>query len=126
MASDVTAGKFGVDTGIYSLNADGNFRVVWFRNTGLVDALGFIFAPLTTTAINSFTGTATEGTVIYDVTKHRLAVYTGAVVESVTTSVAVPSTATSAGTPGQIAADASWVYVCTATNTWKRAAIASW
>ena len=126
MASNVTTGNFAVDTGIYSLNADGNFRVVWFRNTGLVDALGFIFAPLTTTAINSFTGTATEGTVIYDVTKHRLGVYTGAVVESVTTSVAVPSTATSAGTPGQIAADASWVYVCTATNTWKRAAIASW
>lgn len=126
MASNVTTGNFAVDTGIYSLNADGNFRVVWFRNTGLVDALGFIFAALPTTAINSFTGTATEGTVIYDVTKHRLVVYTGAVVESVTTSVAVPSTATSAGTPGQIAADASWVYVCTATNTWKRAAIASW
>jgi hypothetical protein len=126
MASNVTAGNFAVDTGIYSLNADGNFRVVWFRNTGLVDALGFIFAPLTTTAINSFTGSATEGTVIYDVTKHRLVVYTGSVIESVTTSVAVPSTATSTGTPGQIAADASWVYVCTATNTWKRAAIASW
>jgi hypothetical protein len=126
MASNVASGNFAVDTGIYSLNADGNFRVVWFRNTGLVDAVGFIFTQLTTTQINSFSGTAVEGTVIYDVTKHRLVVKTSSTVESITTSVAVPSTATSTGTPGQIAADASWVYVCTATDTWKRAAIASW
>jgi hypothetical protein len=27
---------------------------------------------------------------------------------------------------GQIGADASYVYVCTATNTWKRAPISTW
>lgn len=40
--------------------------------------------------------------------------------------VPVPATATSAGEIGQWAADASYFYVCTATNIWKRVAIASW
>jgi hypothetical protein len=40
--------------------------------------------------------------------------------------VSVPSTATSTGKQGQMAADSSWLYICTATNTWRRVAIASW
>jgi hypothetical protein len=38
----------------------------------------------------------------------------------------VPATATSTGTAGQIAWDASFVYVCTAPNTWVRAALSTW
>lgn len=37
-----------------------------------------------------------------------------------------PSSATDTGTTGDICWDASYVYVCTATNTWKRSAIATW
>ncbi len=37
-----------------------------------------------------------------------------------------PATSGATGTTGQIAWDASYIYVCTATNTWKRAAIATW
>ena len=37
-----------------------------------------------------------------------------------------PATAASTGTLGEIRIDASHVYVCTATNTWKRVAIATW
>lgn len=40
--------------------------------------------------------------------------------------VAVPSTAGSSGRAGMMAADASFLYICTATNTWKRVAISSW
>lgn len=40
--------------------------------------------------------------------------------------VAVPASATATGVVGQWAADSSWLYVCTATNTWVRAALASW
>lgn len=38
----------------------------------------------------------------------------------------VPATAASTGTAGQIAYDGSWLYVCVATNTWLRTAIATW
>lgn len=37
-----------------------------------------------------------------------------------------PASATATGTAGTIAWDTSYIYVCTATNTWKRIAIATW
>jgi hypothetical protein len=37
-----------------------------------------------------------------------------------------PASATAAGAAGDICWDASFVYVCVATNSWKRAAIAAW
>lgn len=39
---------------------------------------------------------------------------------------ATPASSGAAGVAGQIAWDASYIYVCTATNTWKRVAIATW
>lgn len=38
----------------------------------------------------------------------------------------VPATATSTGSAGMMAYDSSYLYICTATNTWKRVAIATW
>jgi hypothetical protein len=38
---------------------------------------------------------------------------------------AAPATSTSTGQAGQIAFDASWFYVCVATNSWKRIALSS-
>lgn len=40
--------------------------------------------------------------------------------------VAAPAAANSAGFVGQMAWDTSYFYICTAANTWKRAAIATW
>lgn len=40
--------------------------------------------------------------------------------------VAAPATATSAGTKGEFAYDSSYIYVCTANNTWKRVGITTW
>jgi hypothetical protein len=37
-----------------------------------------------------------------------------------------PATAGATGAEGTIRFDANYIYVCTATNTWKRAAIATW
>jgi len=37
-----------------------------------------------------------------------------------------PATAGAAGSAGDICWDANYIYVCTATNTWKRVAIATW
>jgi hypothetical protein len=40
--------------------------------------------------------------------------------------VDVPATATSAGEPGMWSSDASFLYVCHATDTWRRVAVGSW
>lgn len=37
-----------------------------------------------------------------------------------------PASASDTGEAGTITWDSSYIYVCTATNTWKRVAIASW
>lgn len=38
----------------------------------------------------------------------------------------VPATAVDGGTAGQIAYDADYVYICVATDSWKRANLAAW
>lgn len=40
--------------------------------------------------------------------------------------VSPPATATSTGVAGQKAYDANYLYICTATNTWRRTALSSW
>lgn len=42
------------------------------------------------------------------------------------TKVAVPASASATGVPGQWAAEAGYLYICVATDTWERVAIASW
>lgn len=37
-----------------------------------------------------------------------------------------PASAVATGVQGQVMFDASYIYACVATNTWKRVAIASW
>jgi hypothetical protein len=37
-----------------------------------------------------------------------------------------PASATDTGVAGEICWDSGYIYVCTATNTWKRAALATW
>ena len=37
-----------------------------------------------------------------------------------------PTTATSTGVAGEIRTDVNYIYVCTATNTWKRSALTTW
>ena len=37
-----------------------------------------------------------------------------------------PASAAAAGTAGDVRYDADYIYICTATNTWKRVAIATW
>ena len=44
----------------------------------------------------------------------------------ISVSTKTPASAGAAGVAGTITWDSSYIYVCTATNTWKRAAIATW
>jgi len=37
-----------------------------------------------------------------------------------------PASVSATGTQGEICWDANYLYVCTATNTWRRAALSTW
>lgn len=55
----------------------------------------------------------------------------GATSPTFTTSIilsspSVPSSSTDTGTAGQVAWDANYVYICIATNTWKKALLSDW
>ena len=71
-------------------------------------------------------GTHPEGTLWYDTTSGRIYVYfdaswIDASPKGVASSIASGTKASNAtGTVGQISYDANYIYVCTATNTWKR------
>lgn len=48
-------------------------------------------------------------------------------VNSITLSTSsAPGSAGATGSPGQIAWDSGYIYVCVANNTWKRAALSTW
>lgn len=42
------------------------------------------------------------------------------------TLVSAPATASAPGTPGMVAYDSDYIYVCVTTDTWKRAALSTW
>lgn len=52
-------------------------------------------------------------------------IYQALLADKVLNLVPVPATATSNGTAGQVAASSGFFYLCIATNTWRRVAIAA-
>ena len=107
---------------------------------------GLAFGVESSTPGQSFTGSAayssyfgtTNATPVYLVTNGVIrqtidstgaATFAGAVAIAGTvihTLSATPASASATGTVGTMSWDASYIYICTAANTWKRVAIATW
>jgi hypothetical protein len=68
-----------------------------------------------TTALTNYVTTATAA-----------AYLTSEDIAGFVTMVAAPASATATGVAGQIAYDATNIYVCVATNTWVKATLATW
>jgi hypothetical protein len=70
---------------------------------------------------------STAGALLLDVRNNGVSKHAvdlnGNIIEKVPTT---PASATAAGVQGTICWDANYVYVCVATNTWKRSALGSW
>jgi hypothetical protein len=67
----------------------------------------------------------TDGITIKSTQITDLAAMQAATVAGLVQLVAAPALATSPGTPGQVAYDATHFYVCVALNTWVRATFAT-
>lgn len=80
--------------------------------------------------INGFELTELHGVLINGEVNNQVLKYDGSTSlwknKSVVDTSSVPSTATSSGMAGDIKADSNYLYICTATNTWKRVALSSW
>lgn len=69
---------------------------------------------------------ARDGVLVYDAATGRIAVSSGGAFLQIPQIVDAPASASASGSAGQIAFDASYFYVCTATDTWRRIAHSTW
>lgn len=69
---------------------------------------------------------AVAGTVWMNSTTGQLYLHDGTGDKEIAVNAGVPASASAAGVTGQVAWDADHFYVCTATDTWKRVAVATW
>ena len=97
--------------------------------TGLqVDANATIDGSLTVNSTALFTdaGSSISAAGLISTAGNILAFGTVAGSFLATDSAGAPLSASATGTTGSIVADANYIYVCTATDTWKRVAISTW
>lgn len=69
---------------------------------------------------------AVEGSMWYDTDVDSWYGYDGTSDFEVAVNRGTPASASATGNAGWVAWDDSYIYVCTAANTWKRVAIATW
>jgi hypothetical protein len=146
-STGVGTGALQVAGGIYAGAASyfggslggANQRVATFANTG---GNGFIeiggsaskAAQILATgsgvmALYTNATAGTIGTLALTLSETQAATFAGAVTIAGTvihTLSATPASASATGTVGTMSWDANYIYICTATNTWKRVAIATW
>lgn len=69
---------------------------------------------------------AVAGTVWRDTDTGQLFMFDGTTDLQIALKTAVPASASATGDPGDVSWDADYLYICTATDTWKRVAVATW
>lgn len=69
---------------------------------------------------------AAAGTVWMNSATGQLYLHDGTGDKEIAVNAGVPASASAAGVTGQVAWDADHFYVCIATDTWKRVAVATW
>lgn len=115
VASIDTAGAISLDNGAIMSDGNGTLTLAGLHVSGAdfgVDSVGNIL-------VNSLT-------IATGLRQYGINANGNFAASSITLTGAAPNTSTSTGTKGQIAVDASYLYVCTATNSWKRISLGSW
>jgi hypothetical protein len=101
----------------FSFDGDSNTGIFNPETDTLAFAEGGVEAMRIDSSARVLVGTTSDsGGALFQVNGDRIRVSTAK----------TPASATATGTTGEICWDASYIYVCTATNTWKRSAIATW
>jgi hypothetical protein len=112
---------------IQSNSSNQNFQISTLNSNGLNSAL---YVNAQNNFVGIFTGSPQYTLDVAGTINSSGAITTGTGLTTPTLSVTstgnTPANANSTGTKGQIVWDANYIYVCTATNTWRRAALSSW
>jgi hypothetical protein len=111
---------------IKSNTANQNFEVATLSSTGLTSA---IYISAQNKFMGIFKGTPTAALDVTGAINATSTITTSGAISGsalTITSSYTPTSATSTGVAGQITWDANYVYVCIATNTWRRASLTTW
>ena len=92
---------------------------------GTGDVTGNVTGNGTGNLIGNVTGN-TSGTAATVTTAAQPAITSVGTLTSLKLATSTPASASATGTAGTIAWDTGYIYVCTATDTWERVAIATW
>lgn len=106
-AASIIAGGASFSSGIITTSINAAALPIFIADIGAGGTRGAVPAPGIDESLNFLRG---------DGTWQRISIATSS----------APTTATSAGTPGDIAYDANYQYTCIATNVWRRAVIEIW
>ena len=117
-----------------NVNIDGNTVFIDTTNNRLGIANGSPSVELEVTGSATISGNVTIGSSFVDTTNERIGANTTAPTAALdinsdkfrVRTAKTPSSASATGTTGDICWDASYIYICVGTNTWKRAAISTW
>ena len=127
--TDVTE-KMRITSGgnvLVGITTDGNYKLD-VASSGSSGTLR-VFDQTATTGSTSLVVRAGAGQAgdIFQVVSNAGSVFMRVLVDgTIGISTKTPASAADSGTAGQVCWDASYIYVCVATNTWKRAAITTW
>jgi len=113
--SIATLSQTGISSALF-VNASSKFVGIFTNNPQYaLDVVGSVHSSTSIVAGTTIqaTGAITSGSTLTGTALKVTATYT-------------PATSSSTGTTGQISWDSQYVYVCIATNTWKRAALSTW
>ena len=136
-SDDGTDSMFYIDMGINSSTFAQDY---WFpgsngAHTGYLYVAGYnaegpstgnvgnLIIGSTNGVVKTFVGNTTDANVVTTVSESGLTVNRGTLIVSANSA---PVAANSTGTAGTIAWDGDYVYVCVATDTWKRANLSTW
>jgi hypothetical protein len=118
-------GGFTVAAGTLALANSASNYIVALRSTGAISSSTATTNWLDTLLYARVYLATTSGGVITVLANHRVGEF-GALGFPRTIKEGTPATAASAGVKGTVLFDAGFVYICTATNTWVRAALSTW
>ena len=122
--TDISVNIYGKGVGAVSLR---NSNGALFTAVGVASAVNNLQAAASATGQDvSVSAQGSDANISLDLRSKGSGVVEANGNTVVNKTAAVPATATSTGIVGQVAYDSTWFYVCTATNTWRRAALSTW
>lgn len=118
--SSINSGQYDSDLQVSVLNQDGLYRQFTFGADGFLRTDGLKVFSASEAELSAISSISDEGSIGYGAERKSVVFFDGLTYVTVANMTDVPLTPGSDGKRGQIAADATHLYICYSTNNWIR------